>query len=94
MKSKRIAMLAFTWFCRLSDIMAAIAVFQRQSKFSRDWNGDNILDCSSELKSVKRLDQALETWKKDFEAAIIDVLGEDKPQIIPIPVAILQIISQ
>jgi hypothetical protein len=37
-QSKRIAIFAFVWLCKLSEIMAAIAVFQRQSKLSREWN--------------------------------------------------------
>jgi hypothetical protein len=59
MHSKRIAIFAFIWLCKLSEIMAAIAVFQRQSKFSREWNGEQVGNNTSELDEVIAFDQEI-----------------------------------
>jgi hypothetical protein len=94
LKSKRVAMVSFIWFCKLSNIMASIAIFQRQNKFSRDWNGENSKDSSSELDQVRQFDRELETWRDEFESAILDVLGNDSPaRAVFIPVALLRIIQ-
>lgn len=88
--SKRIAMLAFIWLCKLSETMAGIAVFQQQVKFSKDWNGTT--DSSSDLEEVYKFDRQLEKWNADFEKSLSDLLGDSKRSY-STPVVFLRIIS-
>jgi len=91
-QSKQISMLAFIWLCKLSEIMAAIAVFQRRTRFSRDWNGESIQTSVEELLDVVKLEQELRKWKEEFEAAAVDVVKDhDYPDTL-VPMNILTIV--
>jgi hypothetical protein len=92
-KSKRVAMLAFIWFCRLSRIMEAIAVVQRRNRFARDWNGDNVGNVTSELEEVRVFDTRLREWLVEFEEEV-GGCGMDKDQPVPVPISTLRIIAQ
>lgn len=95
--SKHIEMLAFIWLCKLSEIMAAIAVFQRRTKFSREWNGDDVGNTISELEEVTAFDQDIRKWKEDFETDAFEAL-RDQPvrdsQDIPTSFSILRIVCK
>jgi hypothetical protein len=95
-QSKRIAIFAFVWLCKLSEIMAAIAVFQRQTKFSREWSGEQVGNNTSELDEVIAFDQELRKWKDEFEDAL-EVLWNPSlcnTQDVPLPVSILRIVCK
>jgi hypothetical protein len=94
--SKRIVIFAFIWLCKLSEIMAAIAVFQRQSKFSREWNGVQVGNNTSELDEVIAFDQEIKKWKDEFEDALEVLWGPSlcNTQDIPLPVSILRIVCK
>jgi hypothetical protein len=94
---KEIANLAFVWLCKLSEIMAAIAVFQQQTRFSREWNGESIRNSISELVEVTAFDRDIRKWKDEFEADVDDVIGNQPgldDQDVPIPVSILRIVCK
>lgn len=77
--------------------MAAIAVFQQQTRFSREWNGENIANSTSELEEVAAFDRDIREWKEKFEADVHEVLEEQDfygPQDVPIPVSILRIVCK
>ncbi|KAE9371338.1 hypothetical protein N431DRAFT_341151 [Stipitochalara longipes BDJ] len=93
-KSKRVAMLAFIWFCRLSRIMEAIAVVQRRNRFARDWNGDNVGNVTSELEEVNHFDMQLKEWLEEFEFTAREEFMIDKDQPVPVPISTLRIIAQ
>ena len=97
LQSRRIAILAFIWLCKLSEIMAAIAVFQQRTKFSREWNGENIQDSISELEEVIMFDREIRNWKNEFEADVLHVIqvqSDQDDQDIPLPVCILRIVCK
>lgn len=75
--SKRISVMAFISLCKLSEIMAAIAVFQRRNRFSRDWDGNSNSVNASELEAVSAFDQDLKDWMESFEAHATDLAGRD-----------------
>ena len=92
-KPKRLAMLAFIWFCRLSRIMEAIAVVQRRNRFARDWNGDNMGNVTSELEEVNHFDTELRSWLEEFEFTVGEfMMNKDQP--VPVPISTLRIIAQ
>jgi len=93
-KSKRVAMLAFIWFCRLSRIMEAIAVVQRRNRFARDWNGDNVGNVTSELEEVNHFDTQLREWLEEFEFTAREEFMIDKDQPVPVSISTLRIIAQ
>lgn len=96
-QSKRIAILAFVWLCKLSEIMAAIAVFQRQTRFSREWNGEDVRDSTSELEQVTAFDRDIREWKEQFEADAFEATRNESindSQDIPIPFYILRIVCK
>ncbi|KAF4630029.1 hypothetical protein G7Y89_g8117 [Cudoniella acicularis] len=92
MQSKQTAILAFIWLCKLSEIMAAIAIFQQRTRFSRAWNGDSIGNSMSELDEVRIFDRDLSKWKEDFEGDASDVILGHGNQDVPTPVSILRIV--
>lgn len=92
-QSKRIAIMSFIWLCKLSEIMAAIAVFQRKNRFSRDWDADGIGISTSELEQVSVFDQDLKDWKDAFEAAAIDMAGR-KEKDDAVPFIILRVVCK
>lgn len=87
--SKQMAMFAFIWLCKLSEIMATIAVFQQQAKFSRDWTG--CVGSSCDLDKAYAFDQNLEVWTADFEYAVSDRLRNNTP-CFSIPCTLLRMI--
>jgi hypothetical protein len=93
-KSKRVAMLAFIWFCRLSRVMEAIAVVQKRNRFARDWNGDNVGNVTSELEEVRHFDAQLKEWLEEFEESASGEFMIDKDQPVPVPISTLRIIAQ
>jgi hypothetical protein len=93
-RSKRVTMLSFIWFCRLSRIMEAIAVVQRRNRFARDWNGDNVGNVTSELEEVNRFDRELKSWLEEFEFAAAEITRHEKDQTVPVPISTLRIIAQ
>lgn len=96
-QQKEIANLAFIWLCKLSEIMAAIAVFQQRTRFSREWNGESIRNSISELVEVTAFDRDIRKWKDEFEADVDDVIGNQPgldDQDVPIPVSILRIVCK
>jgi hypothetical protein len=97
MQSKRIAATAFIWLCKLSEIMAGIAVFQQQTNFSREWNGVAVGESTSELEEVIGFDREIGKWKDTFESEVLDMttdqaLSEDDE--VPMPVCILRIVCK
>ncbi|KAG4442788.1 hypothetical protein IFR05_001734 [Cadophora sp. M221] len=88
--SKRLAMLSFTWLCKLSEIMARIANFQRQFRFSLEWNGT--VDSYSGFQEVSKLDQQLDQWRGAFENSVSGGSDARKVSFSP-PVTLLRIIS-
>lgn len=97
MQSKRIAATAFIWLCKLSEIMAGIAVFQQQTNFSREWNGVAVGESTSELEEVIGFDREIGKWKDEFESGVLDMttdqaLAEDDE--VPMPVCILRIVCK
>lgn len=93
-KSKKVAVLAFIWFCKLSKIMESIAVTQRKNKFSRDWNGEQASVSKGELEEVIRLDEELREWGEGFEAEVGQARREDVDQIVWVPICTLRIMLQ
>jgi hypothetical protein len=91
--SKRISVMAFIWLCKLSEIMAAIAVFQRRNRFSRDWDGDAGSMSASELKDISSFDQDLKDWKEAFEAHATDLTGHDGKDS-AVPFIILRVVCK
>ncbi|KAH8803134.1 hypothetical protein F5884DRAFT_861470 [Xylogone sp. PMI_703] len=89
--SKKSAMLTFIWFCKLSKIMANIAVAQRKHRFSRDWSGDEVGNTESELVEVNKLDAELQCWLQDFENAAAEVTKLIK--IVPVPISTMRIMA-
>lgn len=71
-QSKRKSIAIFIWLCKLSNIMAELAHFQRGIQFERDWNtsgtGGSITE--SEFHQVLTFDKRLHSWRKDFEAVV------------------------
>lgn len=94
-ESKKVSILAFVWFCRLSKIMESIAVAQRKNKFSRDWNGEQDIATSEELEEVVRLDRELRTWGDQFEVAIEEFKEKDDiDPVVWVPISTLRIMLQ
>ena len=96
-QSKEIANLAFIWLCKLSEIMASIAIFQRKTNFSREWNGVSIGNSTLELEDVTALDRDIRKWKDEFEANVDRVIGNQSGhngQDVPVPVSILRIVCK
>jgi hypothetical protein len=89
--SKRVSMVAFIWFCKLSVIMAAIAAFQHRIKFSRDWNGGDLEVSPSELGEVRTFHCQLESWGRQFEAALSEIFDSGVPHA-STPVSTLRIV--
>lgn len=97
MQTRRIATMAFIWLCKLSEIMAAIAVFQQQTRFSREWNGVTLGDSTSEFEDVIAFDRGIRKWKDEFESDVAEMnrnraLPEDGE--VPVPVSILRIVCK
>jgi hypothetical protein len=92
-QSKRIAISGFIWLCKLSEIMAAIAVFQRRNRFSRDWDGDGIGISTSELEQVSAFERDLREWKEAFEAHAVDLAGRNEKDS-AIPFIILRVVCK
>lgn len=92
-RTKRIAIMGFVWLCKLSEIMAAIAVFQRRNRFSRDWATDGVGISPSELEQVSVFDRALREWQDAFEAHAIDLVGHDEKDSL-IPFIILRVVCK
>jgi hypothetical protein len=93
-ESKRIEILAFIWLCKLSEIMAAIAVFQNRINFDRDWNGASSGSSSTELEEIIILDGRLEFWRDSFKSAVYEATGDDDHLAVPVPVSVLYILHQ
>ncbi len=97
MESKRVAMLAFIWFCKLSKIMARIAVVKGRHRFERDWNGGEREEGIEEgLKEMDGFERELRGWLEGFEGAVEDALGisREVEQSVPVTVSTLRIIAQ
>lgn len=92
-QSKRVSIMGFIWLCKLSEIMAAIAVFQRRHRFSRDWDGDAGGINASELEEVSGFDQDLKDWQQSFEAEATDIAGRDGKDS-AIPFIILRVVCK
>ena len=92
-ESKRISILAFVWLCKLSEIMAAIAVFQRRNRFSRDWNGESVGSSTSELKEVTAFDRDLTKWKEAFEDDVVKLMDQGNLDV-PVAFTILRIVCK
>jgi len=88
--SKRLAMLSFVWLCRLSEIMARIAHFQRQFRFSLEWNGT--VDVSSGSEEIYDLDRQLDEWRSNFEASMSE-RDEARQAVFAPSVTLLRIVS-
>jgi hypothetical protein len=92
-ETKRISILAFVWLCKLSEIMAAIAVFQRRNRFLRDWDGESVGSSASELKEAMEFDRDLCKWKEDFEADVVCLMNR-RDKDIPVPFTILRVVCK
>lgn len=77
-QTKKTTVRAFIWFCRLTDIMRTIAVFQENNRFEREWS-DGHLDRQaliSELTQVSIFDRQLKDWRRDYEKSLGSVLKD------------------
>jgi len=92
--SKRISILAFIWLCKLSEIMAAIAVFQQRAKFSREWNGESVENSKSELDEVTAFERDIIQWKQAFETDVNELTGCQDDHDVPISISILRIVCK
>ncbi|RDL40752.1 Uncharacterized protein BP5553_00731 [Venustampulla echinocandica] len=92
LESKQASMLAFIWLCKLSEIMAAIAVFQRRNKFSREWAGESAGTSTEELQDVRAFDEDLSQWKEGFEAEAVGLI-EHGDQDVAVPFSVLRIVG-
>ncbi|PVH69062.1 hypothetical protein DL98DRAFT_661875 [Cadophora sp. DSE1049] len=88
---KHLAILSFVWLCRLSEIMARIANFQRQvvQVFAR-WNGT--VDVSSGFEEIYDLDRQLDQWRSNFETSVSEKTEAEEVLFAP-SVTLLRIIS-
>ncbi|KAH7333080.1 hypothetical protein BKA65DRAFT_596698 [Rhexocercosporidium sp. MPI-PUGE-AT-0058] len=78
-ESKHVSMLSFIWFCKLSKIMARIAVAKGRQKFERDWNGGEDEEGVEEgLRKLDGFERELRGWVEGFEGVVEEVLGLSK----------------
>jgi hypothetical protein len=94
MEAQTMDMFAFVWLCKLSEIMADIAIFQRDNKFSRDWNANDSCVGLSEAEKVIGLEQELRSWRGHFEMAALKVVSGDRFHNIQVPHSNLRILNQ
>ncbi len=94
LKSKRISMVAFIWFCKLSEIMTAMTVFQRKSKFSRDWTSSSDEPGLEEVEQVFIFEGHLKSWREGFETAVLKVIGYENRHLPLTPVSTLLLVNQ
>ncbi|PVH74660.1 hypothetical protein DL98DRAFT_658625 [Cadophora sp. DSE1049] len=79
-ESKQLAMLSFIWFCKLSKIMARIAVVKGRMRFERDWDGDSGVDedegrVEEGLMEMDVFERELRGWLEGFEGVVEERLG-------------------
>lgn len=74
--------------------MEELAIMQRRHRFAKDWDGDRAENIGSELEEVKGLHRKLQTWLRDFEAAMSNATVDDDDQRISIPVSLLRILAR
>jgi hypothetical protein len=75
--------------------METIAIVQRQNRFVRDWNGDNVENITSELEEVISLQHKLDTWLKEYEIAVSEATaGDESDGNLPIHISTLRIMVQ
>jgi hypothetical protein len=91
-QSKRNDIGLFIWLCKLSNIMAAILIFQEHAQFSRNWNGENTGDSVSELKQIAVFYRALKIWKDDLETWTVGHIGTSEE--LPVSFYILRILHE
>jgi hypothetical protein len=91
-QSKRNDIGLFIWLCKLSNIMAAILIFQEHAQFSRNWNGENTGDSVSELKQIAVFYRALKIWKDDLETWTVGHIGISEE--LPVSFYILRILHE
>jgi hypothetical protein len=67
-KTKRAAIEAFIWLCKLSNIMRDIAVFHENNRFDREWSDSHIGGAAvmPELTRVQEFDSQLKSWKDGY----------------------------
>lgn len=79
-ESKQLSMLSFIWFCKLSKIMARIAVVKGRMRFERDWDGNSGADqdearVEKGLKEMDGFERELRGWLEGFEGVVEERLG-------------------
>lgn len=90
---KRIEIAGFVWLCKLSEIMAAVAVFQRRNRFARDWVGDSSVDMS-ELAELRDLDQDITNWSMAFETHVNAKIHQNGKTDLVVPFVILRVVCK
>ena len=92
--SKNLQIRAFIWLCKLSDVMAAMAIFQQRNRFAQDWSGQNLDSSAQELEEATAFEADLKDWQDSFEADMSDIIDGHGDEDLPIPISILRIISK
>jgi hypothetical protein len=92
--SKRIEIRIFVWLCKLSDIMASMALLQQRSRFARDWSGTNPEDDPEELGKAASIDNHLNEWQHEFEADMSECIETAGMEDLQKSISILRIISR
>jgi hypothetical protein len=93
-EQRRILMSTFIALCKLSNIMGAVAIFQRSASFTQNWNGNldrlKLLD----LLQVIGFECQLRAWREDFDAVTREAVDSDVHRSIIAPVYSLRILSE
>jgi hypothetical protein len=93
-EQKRILMSTFIPLCKLSNIMEAVAVFQRSVSFRQKWNGNlgrvKLLD----MLQVIGFERRLRAWREDLDAVTREVVDSDVHRSIIVPIYSLRILSE
>lgn len=93
-RSKHIEIRIFVWLCKLSDIMASMALFQQWARFARDWSGSSHESDMEELERASAIDGDLNDWQHEFEADMSHHIKGDGTEDVQKSVSILRIISR
>ena len=86
--------LEFIWLCNLSEIMAAIAIYQQRANFSREWNNGHVENDTSELKEVETFERDIKNWKDAFEGDVEQMISGQDHHDVPIAVSSLRIVCK
>ena len=94
--SKHNTIAAFLWLCKLSEIGAAITLFQEDNRFEREWS-DQLKDrteVTRELHQVSTFDFQLKQWKKDTQKACEEAINVAPVGTSKMPFYILRVLNE